>query len=123
MNYTSIEQSTYLLSLGLDENTADMWYDFANHIRVDYKDKNYNWSWIPCWSLGALLELIPHTGFDGIELNNYNDGKTIWTAIFHWKTDSTPIRIADTPLDAVYEVVVWLLENGFIKKKSKTFSK
>lgn len=74
---------------------------------------------IPCCPLGALLELIPHTGFDGIKLNDYNDGKTIWTDIFHWKAYSTPIRIADTPLDAVYEAVVYLLENGVHKRRTR----
>ena len=112
---TSIEQSKKLLELGLDPKTADMWYDVTNHIRIGQRQNTYQFSWMPCWSLEALLELIPHTSFDGIELNNYNDGKTIWTAIFHWKTDSTPIRIADTPLGAVYEVVVWLIENNYIK--------
>ena len=130
MHYTSIEQSEKLLKLGLNPESADMFYneepeenyykyivdtEYPMIIREGQKHylKEYG---IPCWSLDALLKLIPHTGFDGIEINNFNDGKTIWTVIFRWKTDNTLIRIADTPLDAVYAVVVWLLENNYISR-------
>lgn len=122
---TSIEQSKHLLELGLDSKTADMVYrclpgpkeGMEQYIQL-VPDKEYFETDIPAWSLSALLELIPNTGFDGIELNNYNNGRSTWTAIFNWKAEITPIRIADNPLDAVYELVVQLIEKGYIKQNN-----
>lgn len=122
---TSIEQSKKLIELGLDVNTGDMCYKCLGEDPYDLIVRPYS-DWkeeykgllisgdanvLPAWSLPGLLNLIPHTGFDGIELNNYNDGKEIWTAIFHWKYELSPIRIADNPIDAIYEIIIYLLEN------------
>jgi hypothetical protein len=114
-HYTSIEQSTYLLSLGLDKNTADMWYDFANHVRIDKRDKNYNWAWIPCWSIGCLMSLMP---IINIESQTYK-----------WRFDIISLKYIETTngevlhnitcrgiFEKVYSMVVWLLENNYITK-------
>ena len=130
MKPTSVEQSKRLLELGLDPDTADMFYnplmDIDNGSRANFLEtpecmpfkeiKEHRELYMPAWSLEALLGLIPHTGFDGIELNNYNDGKTIWTAIFHWGPEASPLRIGNSPLDAVFEIIVYLLENKYITK-------
>ena len=138
MNYTTIEQSKHLLELGLKAETADLFYDiYINPITKEKEGETIdfvcNWksAWgdkknvaelfdektIPAWSLDALLGLVPHTGYDGITLNNYSDKKVAWTAMFNWKTESTPIRIGYTPLEAVYDMICWMLKNGYIKKK------
>ena len=62
MNYTSIEQSKKLLELGLKPETADM-----NHYEKDdgwvtlpKGQISYGgFQIIPCWSLGALLGIMP----------------------------------------------------------------
>lgn len=136
MNYTTLEQSRKLIELGLDPKTADLWLtefqqmkivgwesvpDGEKTVSVSFckpeRLATASYAFTPCWSTDALLAVIPHTGFDGIELTNYSDEKVVWTASFHWKTDSTPIRLGYTPLEAVYETVCWLLENGYINKK------
>ena len=127
---TDLEQSYKLISLGLNKNTADMHYfsDGYNPTKLDvgYSAEDAKFyrgtenKYIPAWSLTALLDLIPHDGMHGIELNNYNDGKTIWTALFNHKSELyTIIRPKDNAVDAVFEIVVWLLENGYIKKVKK----
>ena len=76
---TSIEQSKKLLSLGIDPNTADMFYDgvkdittgkyYIPHkspmIRVGkgwedkYPKESVGSLFLPAWSLTALLKLLP----------------------------------------------------------------
>lgn len=74
---TSIEQSKKLLSLGLDPSTADMYYSWVGtaytlhaesyneliawrkYYAKTHKHPSCRTSIIPCWSFGALLELMP----------------------------------------------------------------
>lgn len=113
---TSIEQSEKLLSLGLDQSTADMyWYKF---------DKNKDKEWtaairyehlydgeIPCWSLAALLELmpriVPNEGILCITPSHKDNG---WVVGYDEENTSFP-----TLIDAAFEMVVWLIEQGHIK--------
>lgn len=75
MNYTNIEQSKKLVELGIDPITADMYYtSLDNH--------NIPWIWsskpllevndIPCWSTGALINLLPKTIIGKDDDYNYN---------------------------------------------------
>jgi hypothetical protein len=75
MNYTSIEQSKILLELGLNPKTADMYYKqiVSNRTDMPYYDIIIGHSFaveqnlfsfrndyeIPCWSVGALLDIMP----------------------------------------------------------------
>ena len=138
-HYTSISQSKKLLELGLSPETADMHYLFENFItqpiikiEVGYnKDEeeacledNFAPEYIPCWSLGALLELMPHI----IEDDNYTNEITPllypmqgkWFCVYNELDKDGYSPYAEekgiTPIEAAYSMVVWLLENGFIKK-------
>ena len=118
--YTTIEQAEHLVELGLDPETADMFYFLdptpAGNIyhlamqRIDIGVRNlpkYNDGDLPCWSIGALLELMP----ESYQLTRGKDNKYQFM-LFH-------ILIHDwfnTPLEAVYNMVCYLLENGYIKK-------
>ena len=126
---TTIKQSKRLLKLGLDDGTADMW--IGNYVGASGKVDGTNVHYylrsesfcapeiIPAWSLSALWDLLPHDNICSVELNNY-EGEKVWTAIYQGVSlDSHCTRIADTPLDAVYEIVVWMLENGYLKKGNK----
>ena len=61
--YTDIQQSKKLVEIGVDITTADMYYDVNNdeiketpdNLLGTILDKD-----IPCWSLDALLKLLPH---------------------------------------------------------------
>lgn len=84
IHYTTIGQSKKLIELGLDPLTSDMCYSFTGEHIEDAKDEDFSVSVglasairynlfsyrygydIPCWSLGALLEVMP------VYIRNYN---------------------------------------------------
>lgn len=110
---TSIEQSKHLLELGLDPKTADMSYyeaiigDYYPQVGKEYKDD------IPAWSLSALLDLIPSDGPFGIVLDNYSKKiKNLWTVTYNtYPVEFSPTQAAPDLIDAVCEIIIWLLEN------------
>lgn len=85
VGYTTIEQSKKVISLGLDPSTADLYYKYVlpksdklHHVpdigeptnALSWYNKGYTLNGrkeplelkdfcIPCWSLAALLELMP----------------------------------------------------------------
>ena len=99
---TSIEQSKHLLELGLDTKTADMSHyettagDYYLQVGKEYEDD------IPAWSLSALLDLIPMP----YQLTSNSEDKYQFMLINNLRHDWY-----NTPLEAVYTMVVWLLEN------------
>ena len=140
---TSLEQSQKLIELGIDVNTSDMFYaDLlvdGNHKYNLHPLESYcfntfeetklrtskNLSFIPAWSLSALLSLIPDKeewvwslckgGYNGkgeydadyfISFETFGD-EIGDGGIFH--CESTPNKV-----DAVFEMVVWLKENKYI---------
>lgn len=132
---TSIEQSKHLLELGLDPNTADMWW--SNRFIywqstpmigiATEQNQLYTFKWceedIPAWSLSALLEVIKGVfayttiaisgaskGFNFIRCKDLN---YIWTHDVN----------ADSPIGAAYEMVCLLLEQELIKKGDNYESK
>ena len=134
-HYTSISQSKKLLELGLNPETADMYYmetSYNNYtigiLQRMERDMLLNqveyYKMFPCWSLGALLELMPHI----IEDDNYTNEITPllypmqgkWFCVYNEldKDGYSPYaeEKGTTPIEATYSMVVWLLENGFIKK-------
>ena len=117
---TDLEQSRKLLSLGIDKNTADMHYfsDGYNPTKLDvgYSAENAKFyrgtknEYIPAWSLTALLKLMP-SRIDGFytKLTKIHDNG--WCIEGH--------KTIGEPIDAAFEMVCWLLENGYIKKLKK----
>lgn len=98
---TNLEQSKRLQSLGIDVNTADMYYD-CNSYGIQGKPEvaiGTVWSKdIPVWSLTALLKLIPKFSLEKDISNNagcqlcYNYNTTYY----------------DEPVDAAVEMICWL---------------
>lgn len=134
-HYTSVEQGKKLVELGLSRDTADMYYEFnfiteknlqipkvVNGSLHDTSLRN-----IPCWSVGALLNLMPPYLFEwerGIDLNIYRNlnGKG-WHVSYmpnnieDMKKDKfRQIANGDTQIEAAYNMMVWLLENDYIRK-------
>ena len=109
---TTIEQSRKLVELGIDINTADMyWWYFKKDSRKRYfvgtMDDDFNESDdVPAWSLSALLDILPypslHSTFMGWRCDSYNKEGT--SCIFG--------EDADNPVDTVFEMVVRLKENN-----------
>lgn len=108
---TSIEQSKKLLELGIDVNTADMYWNYDYNIQQEYKyypmvmDEQFDDICIPAWSLSALLKLMHNNSYilrnTSVETNRYN----IWAI-----QRKSPVW-CKTPLDAAFEMVCWLKEN------------
>lgn len=123
MKYTSIEQSKKLLGAGIDPTSADLYW----HSNLDNSDREY------------LLEMGEEEYWDIEMMDSYNDvGKYDYPA---WSVEallkligSCEIRygsltkdflsivaldkeFSETSLiDACCEVVLWQLEEGYIKK-------
>lgn len=151
-HYTSIEQSKRLLELGLNPESADMHYSnmsirgvmYSDPFRAGlspYKDAvkhnkenielflngtDYKgiiaWEVLPCWSLSALLELMPTTikGFEEhrpiIEKFHEDDYSCKYIDIDDKNNMVLVRRYGKMPINAAFEMVCWLLENGCIKK-------
>ena len=137
MYYTSIEQSKKLLELGLSPETADMYYALMEDniptkypmlIDCDCADY-YKGEDIPCWSVGALLELMPKAiqKYDERERCYKTYHPNLYQAYYHCcgyafgpslnqENHDMLCTFGDgTWIDVIYKQVVWLLENNHIK--------
>ena len=127
-HYITIEQSKRLLELGLSSESADMVYstmsseEYPEVLKIPLEEEYFERLkdiWIPCWSLGALLEVIPkYTSNYSCFFNQ--DGVihlSFMSKIINNDIYNTPKLIqANTPIEAAYNMLVWLLENNYIKK-------
>ena len=118
--YTDIEQSKKLAEI-LPIGSNDMYYEpsvgFNTHpSEVKIGDIKYAHPLsIPCWSLSALLKMFPN----GVWYNNdytvpilLPQIKNKWICrLYNPEKDIDIFYIKDNPIDAVFEMVVWLLEN------------
>lgn len=139
---TTIEQSKKLLELRIDRNTADMRYgyiapyDYSDRMfdggydevpyPKDFLKRNPNFSEneydgeLPAWSLSALLGLMPkiyeyeNDPEDGGCQPNLCKGwdNNQWHIVYRSSLYIT--EWYDDPLDAAFEMVVWLKENNKI---------
>ena len=135
MEPTSLEQSKKLLELGIDPNTADMHIIYQNYgdhgkfeIGLEYSawDATHINGYYPAWSLEALLRYMS-TGVDikkhyDITLDKvvYVCGKLDYVGAYAF--DEFPIMTTamyENPVDAAFELTVWLLEHYTSKLKKK----
>lgn len=136
MNFTSIEQSKKLVELGIDKYTCDLIHrkrdcgdgyivivprtnDGLLH-NLNYFDERSDD--IPCWSTGALIDLLPVEieGFDFkkngqywslsiLEYFSYND------VYFKVKYGKGEIAFEEHKLiDALIDMIEWLKENKYL---------
>jgi hypothetical protein len=105
-SYTDIEQSKVLAKI-LSPESADMWYEDSGLMipRLGHIPKEHTNTEAPCWSLTALLSVLPN-----IHLKKYIHGGIT-------KYYATLIRIRqfnseyyDNPVDVCYEMVLKLHE-------------
>ena len=120
-HYTTIEQSKKLLELGLNPKSADMYYlsqgmddSGKKYYSLDV-DEGYNDDIserdIPCWSLAALLQVMPI-----VDEHTYHICGTLNGGALCEHGCTSVMFQEDTIIDACFEMVCWLLENGYIKK-------
>ena len=111
---TDINQSKKLIELGIDISTADMlWtYDFMvndiNGLNVISEQLKPEENDIPAWSLTALLKLLPKSMITTPNplSTNYCCRNVEFDMEFY----------SDNPVDAAFEMVVWLKENNLKEK-------
>lgn len=128
---TSIEESKRLLELGIDQNTADMHYQYAPNSEKLYVIPQigspsivrlYGKECIPAWSLGALIELLPPK----IIVKDEDGELRLWLNIQKMGIEykSTISEISEMYLygDLIVSIIVAiesLVEQGYIKGKEK----
>ena len=104
MKATNIEQSKHLMELGLNPQSADMNYDEFGVLRLAKPQERFQeYRQIPCWSLEILLELMPD-----FEFWTTSDKKYSITSGWYQSDEF------DNVFDAVYDLMVMLLENKCI---------
>lgn len=114
---TDIEQSKKLIELGIDVNTADMYHaPDANVIVAEpyimkTEDETLVPAYkgaIPAWSLSRLMEFIPKSIVSTPNPLSIN---------YCCRNVEFDIECyADNPVDATFEMVVWLKENNLKEK-------
>jgi hypothetical protein len=119
-SYTDLEQSKKLAKI-LPIESADMRYDeYTSHIdgtpKVGYKEGITEG--IPCWSLAALLDILPNN--EHIETNISRGSwkidtveyvpNTWWCEYEDTKNQTEFTASADNPVDACYEMIIKLNE-------------
>lgn len=128
---TTIEQSKYLLELGLDPKTADMFWkhsallgnhDINGRITVSYQDHLFVGKYdgeIPAWSLSALLEVMCYNSGIDVYFNNPCFNSPTWCCHWIMREEGTITECSKTgasKIDAAFEVVRELIMNGYIKR-------
>lgn len=120
INATTPEQSGELLRLGLDPGTADMvWHPlddgrwvpmpraYCDHDPfIEYDEEDL------CWSLDALLGVIP--SLDGIDVALRRVGDGQWRCVWNDTLSRGEKDFTGTPIDAACAMVTWLLHVGLI---------
>lgn len=106
---TDVKQSKKLIELGIDEYSADMYWDYDVQKHEEYSmvmDEQFDDTCIPAWSLVALMELMNRNCYN-VSLNCHG---AEWNVKFD---DSEKYKdfTKDYAVDAAFEMVVWLLEN------------
>jgi hypothetical protein len=137
LGWTTLEESQKLVEAGLPVETADMRYSFiGEHIKEatenDYLlhtgsvDKNsYTFKHkflVPCWSLGALLELIPaeitYSDFKPFKLGIFKDEDKCHYFIQYYPLYEDGVFCeanGHTLIEASINMILYLLNNKFIK--------
>lgn len=113
--YTDLSQSK-VLSKMLPPESADMYWSFGN---IKFMDDDYDSNvvqHIPCWSLAALLDVLPNN--ENISTNLSRGGYRIstleytnsWFVDYEDETDglNNCVTAADNPVDACYEMILKL---------------
>lgn len=118
-SYTDITQSQKLAEI-LSHESADMCYRIVAHNPNDtHEYQPYCFvgtleSDIPCWSLSALLNILPHCIDERYDLvsGKLTNNKG-WYVMYDDVDHFTRFYVTHSDLiDACIEMIVWLKENG-----------
>ena len=114
---TTIEQSKKLIELGIDRKTSDLYYWCGSDLRIGgYKAQDEELD-IPAWSLTALLSIIPkHIGDSVFRMDMGETDIALWFDDLSSGTvdEFLPDITKENFVDAAFETICWLKENGEI---------
>lgn len=118
-NYTDIDQSKKLAEI-LPIESADMFYN-DGELRIGYaplaKERD---DYFPCWSLAALLNVIPQEIFCGDYVINITEGRiNKWVLTYDHCVNRNHSNYglsscADTLVDACYEMIAKLHKQNLL---------
>lgn len=125
MTYTTLEQSKALVHLGLDEKTADMYYQQTDdavdcwEVHIGKMDAQNEFPQIPCWSAEALLNILPddiYTNDIVYYLHTWKEG-TKWYIQYVYSFDMGDELATSEEgelINSLFKMIVWLLTNKLI---------
>jgi hypothetical protein len=121
--YTDLEQSKKLVEI-LPVESADMCFvNDGTSIKIDanpYNVRKYMWKdvqLIPCWSLAALLNIIPQEIFNGEYIINITEAlKYKWIISYEsFSNISSYIHVSNNSLiDCCVEMIIKLKERNLL---------
>lgn len=115
LGWTTIKESRKLIEAGLKPESADMHYTLAEDesFYILYTDNEVAYGSdriVPCWSLGALLNLLPFP----VLWQEMTGGTLFWRCGVTFMEDDTtyisPMVIDE--MEAVVDCVRWVIEKG-----------
>jgi len=133
MNYTTLEQSKKLVELGINPNTADMHIISYSNDRGGYFytslcyskwDAEHTEGYFPCWSLGALLKIIPTKIGKHLDYWLTMETTTACNYVLFYKNiySNEEICISSknkNPLDSAVDLIKKLTKEGFLNTKGE----
>ena len=109
-SYTDIEQSR-TLSEFLPHKSADMYYWCGEDLRIGgHKAMDIDYD-IPCWSLAALLDILPYPQLSKDKLGSGKEGWMVSVYPDNCRYDSC---WHNNPIDACYDVIIKLHEQKLL---------
>ena len=125
LGYTTKEESKKLLDLGVDLSASDHFYYLLSGEEEPITGKWFEYDEIkendiiPCWSLGVLIDLMPKT----IYFHDIHKDLTIGYEKDHYEVyyisgfAHTHICNNKFLIEAVIEMITWLIENNIQTEK------
>ena len=121
LGWTTIEEAKQLVEAGLPVETADMYYWLAEEREYVYTGKCSDPNGIPCWSLGALVSMLPlnipaknslSSKYD-LEFKLYS-GYIVAYCIGQSHHPIVSTEKHESLIKACIEMIIWLLKNKLI---------
>ena len=125
-SHTDLEQSKKLAKI-LPLESADMYFEkgigdnyketFGNYADMRITENMLGIKTIPCWSLSALLELLPKTinnNFGLIHRLHITPKEKDWMIGYKCNNEELYGTFADNFFDACYEMIIKLNEKGLL---------